>query len=180
MNTSGKSKGCMPDWEAIVATEGPAIWRTIWRFVRNRADADECFQETFLSALKLSQASSNPVTHWRALLTRIATARAVDRLRQRTRHSVHEETSEIEVIDHDAPQPLDNARGAELSDRLRHALAKLPAKQAEVFSLACIDQWSYEQVAEHLEISVDSVGVLVHRARARLRELLASMNEVSR
>ena len=168
----------MPDWNAIVGSEGPAVWRTIWRLVRNRADADECFQETFLSALKLGQ--DHTVQNWRALLTRIATARAVDRLRQRSRQSNREEPADFESIEDREIKPHDRAISRELADRLRQALARIPPRQAEVFSLACIDQWSYEQIAGHLGISVDSVGVLVHRARARLREMLVSMNEVSR
>src|SRR4051794_21964013 len=169
----------MPDWEAIVSKEGPAIWRTIWRFVRNRADADECFQETFLSALTLSRKSHNPIVNWRGMLKRIATARAVDRLRQRVRQTDREEPVDFETLDQRSPQPIDSARSSELADRLRQALAKIPPKQAEVFSLACIDQWSYQEIADHLEVTVDSVGVLVHRARSRLRELLSAMNEVS-
>src|SRR5215207_5995838 len=100
----------MPDWEAIVGREGPAIWRTIWRFVRNRADADECFQETFISALELSRRSHNPVTHWRAMLKRMATARAIDRLRQRTRERSHEEPLDFDSLNDPMPQPQDNAR----------------------------------------------------------------------
>src|SRR5215212_4995747 len=170
----------MPDWNAIVSKEGPAIWRTIWRFVRNRADAEECFQETFVSALTLSRTSHNPVLHWRGMLKRIATARAIDRLRQRTRFSNREDPADVEAQSDPSPQPIDNARSAELSERLRQALAKIQPRQAEVFSLSCIDQWTYQEIADHLEITVDSVGVLVHRARSRLRELLSAMNEVSR
>jgi RNA polymerase sigma-70 factor, ECF subfamily len=48
---------------------------------RNRADAEECFQEAALAALEFSRRKD--VQHWRALLVRLATARAVDRLRRR-------------------------------------------------------------------------------------------------
>src|SRR3954465_4310556 len=88
----------MPDWEAIVRKEGPAIWRTIWRFVRNRADAEECFQETFVSALVHSRTCHNPVLNWRGMLKRMATARAIDRLRQRTRYRNREEPADFEAL----------------------------------------------------------------------------------
>src|SRR5687768_4051995 len=71
----------MTDWELILHDHGPTVWRTLWRLLGHRADAEECFQETFLAAVRTERRS--PVTHWGALLQTAATARAVDRLRQR-------------------------------------------------------------------------------------------------
>ena len=62
---------------------------------------------------------------------------------------------------------------AELADRLREALATLPPRQAEAFCLHCLDDLSYRAIAAELGISVDAVGLLLHRARARLRVLMA-------
>lgn len=77
------------------------------------------------------------------------------------------------------PLPLQAAENAELSATLRLAMAEIPSRQAEVFCLFHLDGWSYPEIAEHLAISTDVVGVWLHRARGRLRELLAEMNEVS-
>ena len=52
-----------------------------------------------------------------------------------------------------------------------------PAKQAEAFSLHCVEDWSYQEIAQHLAVSLDAVGVLLHRARQRLRRLLAAFHE---
>src|SRR5947208_16896323 len=61
------------DWEGIVARDGPAVWRTVYRLLGRRADAEDCFQETFLAALRLW--ARQPVRHPRAALQRLATAR---------------------------------------------------------------------------------------------------------
>jgi RNA polymerase sigma-70 factor (ECF subfamily) len=167
----------MPDWESIVHADGAAVWLTGWRLLHNKADADECFQETFLAALRYSR--THAVTHWRALLTRLATARAVDRLRQRGRLARYEEPADFAALGASGSHPSQRAQSNELADRLRQALKELPPSQAEAFSLACLEDWSYQQIAQHMSITVDSVGVLIHRARQRLRQLLASMNEVS-
>ena len=42
----------MIDWEGIVREHRPAVWRTAHRLLGNRADADECFQETFAAAVE--------------------------------------------------------------------------------------------------------------------------------
>ena len=62
-----------------------------------------------------------------------------------------------------------------MSARLREALATLPPRQADVFSLYNLEGWSYQDIARHLGVSVDAVGVLLHRARTRLRQRLADL-----
>ena len=110
---------------------------------------------------------------------RLATARAVDRLRQRVRRTSREVPGGgglgIDTVPdrHLHSRPDDRAEQAEMSARLRAALAHLPPKQADAFCLHCLEGWSYREVAEHLETSVDDVGVCIHRARAALKERLA-------
>src|SRR5262245_50244770 len=75
----------MTDWEAIVREHGRAVWRTAWRVLADHADADDCLQEAFVDAVELSR--RQPVRHWGRLLTRLAAARALDRLRRRLREA---------------------------------------------------------------------------------------------
>jgi RNA polymerase sigma-70 factor (ECF subfamily) len=167
----------MTDWESILRADGPAVWRTARRLVGNDADADECFQEAFIGAVEFSR--GHPVQNWRALLTKLATARAIDHLRRRIRRGSREEAADWEKVAHAGSLPSEQAEVAELSQLLRNALTEIPPQQAEVFCLACLSGWSHAEIAQHLAISVDSVGVTVHRARQKLRRLLASINEVS-
>src|SRR4051812_1898591 len=123
----------MMDWDGIVRDHGPAVWRTAHRLLGNRADADECFQETFVDAVEFTRRKIQPVREWRALLVRLATARAVDRLRQRIRRTSRETSGDtIERLPdlHLDSRPHDRAQQAEMSARLREALTHLPPKQA--------------------------------------------------
>jgi RNA polymerase sigma-70 factor (ECF subfamily) len=167
----------MPDWDEILARDGPAVWRTAYRVVGNRADADECFQEAFLAALEISR--RGPVRHWCALLQRLATARAVDRVRSRLRRGRHETVADWGALGGPAPLPSKSVEDAELSAQLRAAIARIPPKQAEAFCLHALEGWSYREIAQHMDATTDSVGVLVHRARMRLRQLLADSPEIS-
>ncbi len=160
----------MQDWHEIIEREGQGVWQTAYRLVANRADADDCFQETFLAALKISRREH--VENWRALLRRLVTARAVDRLRRRRRLSTRHACEDCDNLAGPEAPPAQLAEDAELGERLRCALARLPDKQANVFCLHALDGWSYQDVAAQLKISVDSVGVLLYRAHRRLRELL--------
>jgi RNA polymerase sigma-70 factor (ECF subfamily) len=160
----------MVDWDGMIDREGPTVWRTVRRLLTHRADAEECFQETFVAALELWR--REPVQSPRAALQRIATARAIDRLRQRYRESARRSQAPGCPAVDSSPSPLDRASAAELAEALRVALADLPPRQADVFCLHCLDGHSYSDVADALGLSVDAVGVLLHRARARLRVVI--------
>src|SRR4051812_5384728 len=132
----------MTDWETIVANDGPLVWRTLWRLLADRTDVEECFQETFLAAVQFSRRQT--VQCWPAMLCSLATSRAMDRLRQRYRPGgrLHGRIDGkgsaafqlAEATSTDA-SPFEHAVVAELSERLREALAQLPKKQAEAFYL---------------------------------------------
>ena len=111
----------------------------------------------------------------RALLLRIATARAMDRLRARYRRRSREVSAEWAGLPDPGPRPPEAAEAAELSARLRAALATLPARQADAFCLHCLEGWSYQAIAEQMRVSIDAVGVLLHRARAGLRKRLRAI-----
>ena len=179
----------MPDWNSIVAQEGPAVWKTLWRLLGNRSDVEECFQETFVAALKLARRET--VVSWPAMLCRLATARALDQLRRRYRPGGRRHAIEIAAnagedgsaddrlveIASPAAGPVEAAVTTELSERLRHALARLPEKQADVFAMHVFDGWSRHQIAERLKTTDNAVGVALHRARQRLQELLSEFQE---
>ena len=161
------------DWQELVERHGPAAWRTAYRLLGNRADADECLQETFLAALDVSRRES--VANWQALIVRLAASRAIDRLRSRDRRRQREQNAVSRATPSPTVPPYQNLVEQELADKLRGALAELPARQAEAFCLHSLDEWSYQQISQQLGVSVNAVGVLLFRARERLRVLLAGL-----
>jgi RNA polymerase sigma-70 factor, ECF subfamily len=163
----------MIDWSQIVHEHGPIVWRTVYRLVNHEADAADCFQRTFVSALQLSR--QEEIRNWPGVLKRLATARAVDCLRQRQREwrrwtALREGLS----ADRTGMGPPLAAQSSELADHLRQALRELDDAQAQVFILACLEDWQYDEIAQHLGVTVNHVGVLLNRARAALRERLRS------
>ena len=90
-------------------------------------------------------------------------------------------TARVEPVDNtagsfaDRPEnhePVLAAETSELADHLRQALNELDDRQAQVFCLACLEGWSYEEIAGQLDLNVNHVGVLLNRARTILREKL--------
>jgi len=69
--------------------------------------------------------------------------------------------------------PWCGARGARESEqRLLDALDKLNAEHREAIVLYSIQELSYEQIAESLEISVGTVKSRIFRAREELTRIL--------
>jgi DNA-directed RNA polymerase specialized sigma24 family protein len=57
----------MADWQNIIARHSGIVWQTAWRILRNQAEAADCYQETFLTALQI--AKNQVVWNWAALLS---------------------------------------------------------------------------------------------------------------
>jgi RNA polymerase sigma-70 factor, ECF subfamily len=161
------------DWQQIVRDYSPAIWKTAYRLVGNRDDAADCVQETFLSAIRLGK--SKPVRHWGAFLHRIATARALDCLRKRYQTSARREPvpPDWNSLPDFRADPQRLAQGSELVQKLLQSLVELPKLQAEAFCLRYLAELEYSQIAESLEINPNSVGVLLHRTKESLRQMLS-------
>ena len=124
----------MSDLNEIVAAHSDAVWRTVYRLLNDRNDALDCYQETFLAAQRM--ATGGDVQHWRTLLVRIATRRAIDRLRQRYRDEETERGMQARLRDCTEISPPDSRVEAnELREQVRRALANLPEQQAEAFWL---------------------------------------------
>jgi RNA polymerase sigma-70 factor, ECF subfamily len=163
------------DWKRIVELHGGLVWATAYRLLGNSDDAADCYQDTFLEAVKVSR--KEPVGDWSALLRHLATVRAIDLLRARCRR--RDRTNALAdshaAVSREA-DPAQQAEATELAERLRRALPRLSTDQATVFCLSCLENLSYQGISDRLGITVNSVGVLLHRARHRLREILTPVD----
>jgi RNA polymerase sigma-70 factor, ECF subfamily len=164
------------DWKAIIGQYGPIVWRIAYRLVGNHEDAADCFQDTFVAALKVSRRET--VQNWPHLLARLATFRALDCLRTRLRRKTRSgEPVDWSALTAENPGPADRAALSELSAKLRKALTQLPRRQAEVLCLRHLEGMSDREISEQTGIKEKAVRVVAFRARARLRSLLGPMNE---
>jgi RNA polymerase sigma-70 factor (ECF subfamily) len=159
------------DWDAIVRNHGQMVYGTAWRILGHAADTEDVVQEVFLEAHRLQGGVA--VRNWGGLLRRLATFRALDRLRQRKHCCPLEQ--ELPVGPDDEPEAA--AIGHELAERLRRAVAQLPEREGTVFCLRYFDELTYEQIASSLEITVGAVGQALHKARTKLE---AQITEAAR
>ena len=161
------------DWQSIVDKHGGLVWRAAYRLLGNGADAADCFQETFISALEVSRRQR--VRNFPALLSRLVTTRAVDMLRKRYRNSSFSESAVLDGKPSANPGPVQTAQRRELAEQLRYGFSQLADGEAEVFCLRYLNDFSYRQIAKELGIKRNAAGVMIHRAKSKLAELLESV-----
>jgi len=161
----------------LVRRHGAMVWQVVLRIAGGReADASDCFQEVFVAALELARRNTVSVRNWEAMLRRIATSKGLDLLRRRMRERAR---FARDVLWDELPgsqrigAPGDGIERQELVQDLRAALAQLPPEQAEVFCLRHIDEMSYDEIGSLVGSTANAVGVTLHRARQRLRELMS-------
>ncbi len=159
------------DWQIIIEKHGPAVWQTSYRLLGNYADACDCFQETFVDALKVCKRQK--IKNFPALLIRLATTRAIDQLRRRFRRESKNSPADYETsASKTISDPSNYIQQQELVERLRKAVVKLPVQEAQVFCLRHLNDMSYRQIAKELDIKTNNVGVLLHRAKEKLRKYI--------
>lgn len=164
----------MNDWPAILRDYGPLVWRTVRRLLNHDADANDCFQMTFLGAVEWAEKES--ILNWPAALRRLATARALEMLRSRFRNARRSEHLSEMTADPWAGDPIDSAKRGELAERLRIALTEIDPVQAQVFCLVALDELKNLEAADALGMTANHAGVLLHRARLALRLKLTAFD----
>jgi RNA polymerase sigma-70 factor, ECF subfamily len=165
----------MHDWPQIHERHGPLVWKTVYRILRDHTEALDCFQEVFAEVLERS--SSRSVRAWPAFLRWLAVRRALDRLRKRRADAKQVALDgDVATLPAASPGPEALAEWSELLERVRDELVRLPGQQAEAFWLQCVEGMSQAEIGQHLGVNANAVGVLVHRARQRLRQSLAGLN----
>jgi RNA polymerase sigma factor (sigma-70 family) len=116
------------------------------------------------------------VKNFPALLARLATSRAIDMLRARFRLESNKAINDYNSSAlNNNPDPAKYAQKQELATQLQKALIKLPVPEAQVFCLRYLNDMSYRRIAKELDIKTNAVGVLLYRAKDKLKKSLSDL-----
>lgn len=163
--------GDLPAFEEIVRRYQRRVYGVALRVVRRHDVADDVVQDAFIRAhgALASFDLERPFGPW---ICRIAANLAVNHVRSpRAREEgLPEDHGERAAPSRD---PLDGVLDQEAQGVLEDALARLPAEQRAVFVLRAVEEMSYKEIAEALDLSMGTVMSRLFRARERLAESLA-------
>jgi RNA polymerase sigma-70 factor, ECF subfamily len=178
---------------ALVRRHHALMLRVALSYVRTEAIAEEVVQETWCAVLTGIDRFEGRAA-LKTWIMRILTNRAKTRGRREARSVPFSAIADAEddgpAVDPDRFLPADHPQypghwaagptawthvpderllAAETRDRIRAAIASLPARQQIVISLRDVEGWSPDEVCELMDLSENNQRVLLHRARSRVR-----------
>jgi len=156
-------------FEALFARHHAGVYHFALAMLRDVSSAEDVLQETFLAVARTGR-QYEPRGQFRTWLLRIVRNRCLNRLEARRVRSVVAGQAALDAAEPAAADPPPPRR-AELDEDLaatRRALEALPPRQREAVVLYAMRQMPYRQIAEVLEVPVNTVKTLIHRARAAL------------
>jgi len=131
--------------------------------------ADDVLQDTFLAVARAAD-DYTPRSRFRAWLLRIARNNCLNRLRAEHRRREAMESTPLEFVrpEADQPRPPDRMESDEETTRIRRMVGELPERQREAVLLYAFEGMKYREIAEILEVPINTVKTLIHRGRAQL------------
>jgi RNA polymerase sigma-70 factor (ECF subfamily) len=154
-----------------------SLYRTALRLSRDRADAEDLVQDTYLKAFRAAR-QFQAGTNLRAWLFTILHNTARNRYRDRARDHV---TVDSEVLER-AADGASAQRGVEtpeslllrdtLAPEVQAAVDALPASFREAVWLRDVEEFSYAEIAEMLDVPIGTVMSRISRGRRLLFDWL--------
>jgi RNA polymerase sigma-70 factor (ECF subfamily) len=158
----------------LVKNYEATVYNFAFKICRDKDKAENTMQETFLSMIKsLHQFDyKSKLSTW---LYRIAANHCLLEARKQKRYSFVDVETDDSLFDEKyiidwSTLPIKNIENEELKKILDDAIGKLEPEYRIVFLLRDVEQYSSEETAKMIKLSVPAVKSRLHRARAFLRK----------
>lgn len=172
-------------FEQLLLKYQTPIYNLCLRMTGNPEDAADMTQEAFLKAWR-SLSSFQFESSFSTWLYRLTTNTCLDYLRSLKRRpqcslTVEDDDGEEQVLDvtDEAPTPEEALLSAEERSQLVHALSQLEASQRQIITLRVVNDLSYAEIAEILDVKEGTVKSRLARARDNLRKKLLQIGNKS-
>lgn len=151
------------------------LYRFLCGLCGDSAQADEVFQETWLSLIR-SASEPEGRASFRTWLYQIGRNRLIDHWRRNGRRSEQQEAFDEQVhgdaVPGEAEDPLQQLSLSRDRERLQQALEALPGEQREVFLLRAHGDLELQEIAELTRTPAETVKSRLRYAMQKLRRLL--------
>ena len=179
------AQGREPAFRELLARYERPIFSLVYRMVRDRAQAEDLAQETFVRAFQ-AIARYDPAYRFSNWIFKIANNHTIDHLRRRRLDTVsidgsphassaaeQERTSLVLASTDESPSAY--VEHKELGGQIEQAIGRLRPEYRAAILLRHVEGHDYEEIAEIMGIPLGTVKTYLHRARAELKESLADV-----
>jgi RNA polymerase sigma-70 factor (ECF subfamily) len=150
----------------------PKLFGVCLRILGNRGDAEEAAQEAFVRIWQKAGAFRSDRGSGPGWIVAIARNAAIDRLRAR-RAPTRDIAAMVDLAD-PGPTPEASAAAADERRRIEDCLAALPADRALAVRAAYLGGHTYEELARHFDVPLNTIRTWLRRALIALRKCLAT------
>lgn len=158
----------IPDFDSVYQEHSTYVYRLALRLSPSASDADDVFQEVFLRVYRFADSyRGGSMKGW---LRRITMNVFFTRNQKAGREIPEEGVAEHVSTLRNEPGTL--LEEANLGANLEQALQSLPPDMRAVLVLRSIEELSYQEIAELLEVPIGTVRSRLARARGHLLALL--------
>jgi RNA polymerase sigma-70 factor (ECF subfamily) len=172
--------GHQPSFETLMRKYFSRLLNFIYRYVGDRETAEDLTQEVFICVYK-SGPRYQPQSKFQTWVFTIARNLSLNELRRHKHHivsldeNVFSETERLKCQARDAHgTSLDQELlKEERKSAIRAAINDLPESQRVAVLLRRYEQFSYEEIARTMSISVKAVKSLLNRAKGNLKDRLS-------
>lgn len=166
----------------LMARHKQPLFHYLIRFLQNEDEAADLTQEAFVRVYQ-HRHKYDPRQRFFTWLYAIATNLGRDRLKWRSRHRqvsldhpIGHEGREIgDTLPDHRPQPDDATATEERGEIVRAAIASLPEELRAPLILSEYEAMSHAEIGTVLHCSAKAVETRIYRAKAKLRDKLASL-----
>ena len=156
-----------PDTEKTLRDFGPAMARVAAAYEANPALREELVQDIALAVWQSLPRLREPAKA-KGFVLRIAHNKSVDHVARQVREPAGTASAEETP---GSTNPETELAEDQNQERLLMAVRRLPIGHRQVVSLL-LEDMSYKDIADVLEINISNVGARVNRAKTRLKEIL--------
>jgi RNA polymerase sigma-70 factor, ECF subfamily len=169
-------------FEQLIEEHQSRIYNLIFRMIGNHEEAEDLLQEVFITVFKKidSFRGDASLSTW---IYRIATNHCINRKKylSRRKHYVNssygdltekEQTETGSGITENLPRPDEMAEGKQMEEILQKAISTLEDEYKVVLILRDVQNLSYEEIEQILDVPAGTVKSRLHRARMALKEKL--------
>ena len=160
-------------FEALALEHLDMLYRLAKRMTRDAHRAEDLVQETYLRAFKSADNFDLQAFGIRPWLIRILHNVHVSKGQREKRQPQALEDEHLDAATAGtAPEPLPKSTWDGMDDQIKKAFDALPVEYQTVMHLWAIEELSYKEISEALEVPIGTVMSRLHRARGRLSEQL--------
>lgn len=160
----------VPTWEEVARDHGRFLYTVAYRLTGNHEDAQDLVQDVLIRVNRgLATYRPGSLEGW---LSRITTNAFLDRVRARKRRPLAALPDDPDRVLPAAAAADDALAGANLPDHVQAALLSLPEDYRAAVVLCDVVGFSYQDIADALDLPVGTVRSRIHRGRTRLRGVL--------